>query len=63
VVDSNYWIKLIDFGSASYIPKREEDYFKRFNGTAHFASPEVAVGFAYRGPEAEIWYVLFLFTF
>jgi serine/threonine protein kinase len=55
VIDENYWIKIIDFGSASYIPAKKENYFTKFNGTAHFASPEVAAGEPYRGPEAEIW--------
>ncbi|KAL2911446.1 hypothetical protein HK105_209097 [Polyrhizophydium stewartii] len=55
VIDENYHIKLIDFGSASRIPKSEDRYFVKFNGTAHFASPEIAVGNKYRGPEAEIW--------
>ncbi|KAH9274363.1 hypothetical protein BASA83_003361 [Batrachochytrium salamandrivorans] len=53
VIDSNYQIKLIDFGSASVIPQRVEHYFLKFNGTAHFASPEIASGNPYRGPEAE----------
>jgi serine/threonine protein kinase len=59
VVDASYKVKLIDFGSASEIPHREEEYFTKFNGTAHFASPEVAKGYPYRGPESEIWYLRF----
>ena len=55
VIDRFYHVKLIDFGSASRIPSHPKDYFTKFNGTAHFASPEVAKGMAYRGPEAEIW--------
>ncbi|KAJ8331458.1 hypothetical protein QVD99_001729 [Batrachochytrium dendrobatidis] len=55
VINSDYCIKLIDFGSASRIPQKVEDYFSKFNGTAHFASPEIARGNSYRGPEAEIW--------
>jgi serine/threonine protein kinase len=55
VVDANYHIKLIDFGSASYIPKEKEDYFKNYNGTPHFAPPEIVRGHAYQGPQAEIW--------
>ncbi|TPX33175.1 hypothetical protein SmJEL517_g03815 [Synchytrium microbalum] len=55
VIDADYNIKIIDFGSASYIPTTENGYFKSFNGTAHFASPEIARGYAYRGPEAEVW--------
>ncbi|KAI8915912.1 kinase-like domain-containing protein [Gorgonomyces haynaldii] len=55
VIDCKYQVKLIDFGSASKIPTQERHYFTKFNGTAHFASPEVSKGNAYRGPEAEIW--------
>jgi len=63
VIDENYHVKLIDFGSASYIPKRSENYFTRFNGTTHFASPEIVKKKAYRGPEAEIWSLgVLLFT-
>ncbi|KAH6561016.1 hypothetical protein BASA50_006081 [Batrachochytrium salamandrivorans] len=63
VIDSNYQIKLIDFGSASVIPQRVEHYFLKFNGTAHFASPEIASGNPYRGPEAEVWALgVLLFT-
>ncbi|KAJ3092780.1 hypothetical protein HK102_003043, partial [Quaeritorhiza haematococci] len=63
VVDENYCIKIIDFGSASLIPECEEDYFEKFNGTAHFASPEIVQGNPFRGPEAEIWTLgVLLFT-
>ncbi|KAJ3416869.1 hypothetical protein HDV05_008454 [Chytridiales sp. JEL 0842] len=55
VIDSNYTIKLIDFGSASRTASRASECFTKFNGTAHFASPEVAMGEPYRGPEAEMW--------
>ncbi|KAI8918727.1 hypothetical protein BC831DRAFT_482662 [Entophlyctis helioformis] len=55
VIDADYKIKLIDFGSASCIPSNPDKYFTKFNGTAHFASPEIANGNAYRGPEAEVW--------
>jgi serine/threonine protein kinase len=56
VIDSHYKLKLIDFGSSSDIPKSQEKYFTKFNGTAHFAPPEVVKGGVYRGPEAEIWF-------
>ena len=65
VVDEFYNVKLIDFGSASYIPEDAANYFDRFLGTVDFASPEILKGCQYRGPEAEIWamgvilYVLF----
>jgi serine/threonine protein kinase len=55
VVDSEYRIKLIDFGSASPIPTCKEDYFKRYNGTPHFAAPEIVRRRAYKGPQAEVW--------
>ncbi|KAJ3326326.1 Kinesin-like protein kif22 [Boothiomyces sp. JEL0866] len=55
VVDAAYRIKMIDFGSTSAIPTRKEDYFQRYNGTPHFAAPEIVKGHRYRGPEAEIW--------
>jgi serine/threonine protein kinase len=57
VVDADYNIKLVDFGSAARIPTRVDEYFtySKFNGTMHFASPEICKRMAYRGPEAEIW--------
>ncbi len=55
VVDEKYRVKLIDFGSASRIPKDSSKYFDRFSGTLHFASPEILRGKPYRGPEADIW--------
>ncbi|KAJ3008916.1 UNVERIFIED_CONTAM: hypothetical protein HDU68_002899 [Siphonaria sp. JEL0065] len=58
VIDSDYNIKLIDFGSAAHIPKTEREYFTKFNGTTHFASPEIANQLSYRGPESEMWCVL-----
>jgi serine/threonine protein kinase len=56
VVDSDYNIKLIDFGSASLVPRDKSDYFTKYNGTALYAAPEIVRGNTYRGPEAEIWY-------
>ncbi len=55
VVNAKYEIKLIDFGSASEIPQKKEDYFTRYNGTPHFASPEIVSGCPYQGPKAEVW--------
>ena len=54
-MNAKYEIKLIDFGSASYIPTEREKYFTRYNGTPHFASPEIAQGTPYQGPQAEVW--------
>lgn len=61
VVDENYCIKMIDFGSAAFIPEDEEDYFRRYfpltsyNGTPHFAAPEVVKRKPYKGPKSEVW--------
>ncbi|KAJ3358010.1 hypothetical protein HDU83_000067 [Entophlyctis luteolus] len=55
VIDRNYNIKLIDFGSVAAIPKTEREYFTKFSGTIHFASPEISNSLPYRGPESEIW--------
>lgn len=62
VIDSNYRIKIIDFGCAARVPfinssemRREEGWFDKFNGTLAFAPPEVIRGQKYRGSEAEIW--------
>ena len=56
VVDSDYNIKLIDFGSASLVPGEKAAYFTKYTGTAQYAAPEIVRGNTYRGPEAEIWY-------
>ncbi|KAJ3124300.1 hypothetical protein HK098_001212 [Nowakowskiella sp. JEL0407] len=55
VVDENYHVKLIDFGSAAVIPKLKHKFFNYFNGTMHYASPEICSGETYQGPEAEVW--------
>ncbi|RUO96815.1 kinase-like domain-containing protein [Jimgerdemannia flammicorona] len=55
VIDSNYKVKLIDFGSAVAIPRPQSCYFNRFYGTVTFASPEILLGEPYRAEPAEIW--------
>lgn len=57
MIDQHYRIKFIDFGSCSRMaPKGDKTkYFNLFNGTLHFASPEILQGRPFRGPEAEIW--------
>lgn len=55
VIDENYVAKLVDFGSAAFIPQSNDKLFDRFNGTLHFAPPEILRGYTYRGPEAEMW--------
>ncbi|KAI9032293.1 kinase-like domain-containing protein [Hyaloraphidium curvatum] len=68
VVDADYNVKLIDFGSAARIPRTPDEYFtySKFNGTLHFAAPEICRRQPYRGPEAEVWslgVLLFIMVF
>ncbi|KAJ3000866.1 hypothetical protein HDV02_002329 [Globomyces sp. JEL0801] len=53
-VNERYVVKLIDFGSSSKIPQKKDEYFKRYNGTPHFAAPEIVRGKPYQGPQAEV---------
>ncbi|TPX46735.1 hypothetical protein SeLEV6574_g03067 [Synchytrium endobioticum] len=55
LIDDNFNVKLIDFGSAAFIPAKSEPLFDRFLGTIQYAPPEILRGKRYRGPEAEIW--------
>ncbi|CCF51669.1 uncharacterized protein UHO2_00118 [Ustilago hordei] len=56
VVDADFNVKLIDFGSAVITDVRKpQPYFNRFFGTMTFASPEILQGKPYRAPQAEIW--------
>ncbi|KAI9347126.1 kinase-like domain-containing protein [Pilaira anomala] len=66
VVDSEFNVKLIDFGSAIQIPQfcsRDEYTIKEFHGTISFASPEILLGLSYRPEPAEVWSLgILLFT-
>ncbi|CAH1252945.1 PASK [Branchiostoma lanceolatum] len=53
ILNENFWIKLIDFGSAAYM--EENKMFATFCGTMEYCSPEVLMGNWYRGPELEMW--------
>lgn len=65
IIDQNFIIKLIDFGSATFM--EEGKYFSTFYGTTEYCSPEVLAGNRYVGPELEMWalgvtlYVLMFF--
>ncbi|KAI8380204.1 kinase-like domain-containing protein [Blakeslea trispora] len=62
VIDQDYRVKLIDFGSSVLIP-RDHAYFSRFYGTVSFASPEILMAQPYRAEPAEIWSLgVLLFT-
>ncbi|KAK3827875.1 MAG: kinase-like domain-containing protein [Benniella sp.] len=54
VIDNDFVVKLIDFGSAVIIPPQGK-VFDRFYGTINYASPEILKGEQYRAEAAEIW--------
>ncbi|KAF9426414.1 hypothetical protein BGZ76_002780 [Entomortierella beljakovae] len=54
VIDGDFVVKLIDFGSAVIIPPQGK-VFDRFYGTINYASPEILKGEKYRAESAEIW--------
>ncbi|XP_065063667.1 PAS domain-containing serine/threonine-protein kinase-like [Rhopilema esculentum] len=53
IVDKQFTLKLIDFGSAVYMEQGK--LFSTFCGTVEYCSPEVLLGNKYRGPELEVW--------
>jgi PAS domain containing serine/threonine kinase len=53
IIDQNFHIKLIDFGSATFF--EEGKMFSTFYGTTEYCSPEVLAGNKYQGPELEVW--------
>ncbi|XP_062552781.1 PAS domain-containing serine/threonine-protein kinase [Armigeres subalbatus] len=53
IIDHNFHIKLIDFGSATFV--QEGQLFSTFYGTTEYCSPEVLAGNRYSGPELEMW--------
>ncbi|CAO1616969.1 unnamed protein product [Sympodiomycopsis kandeliae] len=56
VIDSDWNVKLIDFGSAVISdPRKPAPFFNRFFGTMTFASSEILKGQQYRAPHAEVW--------
>jgi serine/threonine protein kinase len=56
VIDDNYHVKLIDFGSAAVEPRGNPNYlWDRFMGTVQFAAPEILRGEKFRGRPADVW--------
>ncbi|KAJ3403072.1 hypothetical protein HDV05_008080 [Chytridiales sp. JEL 0842] len=51
LIDSSFNVKLIDFGSASFLTQSDG----LFLGTLQYAAPEILEGKAHRGPECEVW--------
>ncbi|PFH51477.1 hypothetical protein AMATHDRAFT_175049 [Amanita thiersii Skay4041] len=56
LVDTNFKIKLIDFGSAIVTdPGRPRPFYQQFFGTAAYAASEILRQEKYQAPPAEIW--------
>ncbi|KAK9980055.1 hypothetical protein ABG768_013453 [Culter alburnus] len=53
IINSNFHIRLIDFGSAALLEPGKLFYV--FCGTLEYCSPEVLQGNPYEGPELEMW--------
>ncbi|XP_072896702.1 PAS domain-containing serine/threonine-protein kinase [Hemitrygon akajei] len=53
IIDENFTIKLIDFGSAVNLEPGK--VFRTFYGTIEYCSPEVLMGNPYSGSELEMW--------
>lgn len=53
IINSNFHIQLIDFGSAALLEPGKVFYI--FCGTLEYCSPEVLQGNPYEGPELEMW--------
>ncbi|XP_003197983.2 PAS domain-containing serine/threonine-protein kinase [Danio rerio] len=53
IINSNFHIRLIDFGSAALLQPGK--LFYTFCGTLEYCSPEVLMGNPYEGPELEMW--------
>jgi tRNA A-37 threonylcarbamoyl transferase component Bud32 len=53
VINEKFQIKLIDFGSATYVVQGKK--FATFCGTIDYCSPDVLLGNKYYGPELDCW--------
>ncbi|TFK44685.1 kinase-like domain-containing protein [Crucibulum laeve] len=64
LIDKNFRVKLIDFGSATFVnPQEPQPLYKGFYGTTAYASPEILLKKKYYAPPAEIWTLGTLLSF
>ncbi|KAH8119504.1 kinase-like domain-containing protein [Phellopilus nigrolimitatus] len=64
VIDKDLKIKIIDFGSVvSADPTQPRPFYRRFFGTAAYASPEILNDKPYQAPAAEVWALGVLLSF
>ncbi|KAG7098517.1 hypothetical protein E1B28_000461 [Marasmius oreades] len=56
VIDGNLKVKLIDFGSATFVdPSEPRPYYTLFYGTTAYASSEILLKKPYQAAPAEVW--------
>jgi len=56
VVNEQFCVKLIDFGSAAVEPRNNPNHlWDRFQGTVQYAAPEILRGEKYRGKPNDVW--------
>ncbi|KAF8135576.1 kinase-like domain-containing protein [Boletus edulis] len=56
VIDKNFKVKLIDFGSATIVdPSQPQPFYNLFFGTTAYAASEVLLKQPYQAPPIEIW--------
>ncbi|KAF9244878.1 kinase-like domain-containing protein [Melanogaster broomeanus] len=56
VIDKDFNVKLIDFGSATVVdPNQPRPFYNTFYGTTAYAAPEVLLKRPYQAAPAEIW--------
>ncbi|KAF9268856.1 Pkinase-domain-containing protein [Marasmius fiardii PR-910] len=64
VIDSNLAVKLIDFGSATFVdPSELRPYYTLFYGTTAYASSEILLKKPYQAAPAEVWTLGVLLSF
>ncbi|KAJ3073121.1 hypothetical protein HDU98_002210 [Podochytrium sp. JEL0797] len=55
LIDKDFTVKLIDFGSATFLDEGGNVVDGLFLGTLQYAAPEILSGNPYFGPQCEVW--------
>ncbi|KAJ3239222.1 hypothetical protein HDU81_006327 [Chytriomyces hyalinus] len=55
LIDRDFNVKLIDFGSATFLTPQGDVVDGLFLGTLQYAAPEILTGKPYRGMDCEVW--------
>ena len=55
MINEDYEVRLIDFGSSEPVPRYEKDWYESFKGTVEYASPECLQHKRHPGTPADVW--------